>query len=177
MSLFDEGDTPEAQRPEPRPKRLAELSLRMHSANWNEGNGVVRLLAEATTAFEDATAGDGVQVGFFLNGRHVADVASDEYGMALLDDNLAAELFQDGNNELVVRVKVSPARRARCFRWRSRSPGCQRRHPKDAAWKSCRSKSTVLYRILGRAQSGYMPRQRLFLKVAQFLKVPRWHFF
>ena len=148
----------------------------MRSANWNEGNGVVRLLAEATTAFEDATAGDGVQVGFFLNGRRVADVASDEYGMALLDDNLAAELFQDGNNELVVRVKVSPARRARCFRWKPK-PRLPATTPQRCRLESCRSKSTVLYRILGRAQSGYMPRQRLFLKVAQFLKVPRWHFF
>ena len=65
----------------------------------------MRLHAEATTAFEDETVGDGIRVGFFLNGRRVADVASDEYGMALLDDNMPADAFHDGENELAVRVK------------------------------------------------------------------------
>ena len=36
MSLFDVGDTPEAKRPEPSRKKLAELSLRVHGATWNE---------------------------------------------------------------------------------------------------------------------------------------------
>ena len=105
MSLFGNVETPRAERPEPAGKQLTELSLRVYGARLEPEQNVVRLHAEAKTAFADGTTGAGVSVGFFLNGRRLSDIASDDYGLALFDGNVPADRFRWGDNELVVRAK------------------------------------------------------------------------
>ena len=75
MSLFGNVETPRAERPEPAVKPLTELSLRVYGARLEPEQNVVRLHAEAKTAFADGTTGAGVSVGFFLNGRRLSDIA------------------------------------------------------------------------------------------------------
>lgn len=105
MSLFGKVETPRAERPGPAVKSLTELSLRVYGARLEPEQNVVRLHAEAKTAFADGTTGAGVSVGFFLNGRRLSDIVSDEYGLALFDEDVPADRFHDGENELVLRVK------------------------------------------------------------------------
>lgn len=105
MSLFGEVETSRAERPGPVVKPLTELSLRVYGARFEPEENVVRLHAEAKTEFADGTTGVGVSVGFFLNGRRLSDIVSDEYGLAMFDEAVPADRFHDGENELIVRVK------------------------------------------------------------------------
>ncbi len=91
MSLFGKVETPRAERPGPAVKPLTELSLRVYGARLEPEQNVVRLHAEAKTAFADGTTGAGVSVGFFLNGRRLSDIVSDEYGLVLFDYDMPTD--------------------------------------------------------------------------------------
>ncbi len=101
--IFGEPETPPVQRlPE---RQLSDVTLTVYSATWNAERQVVRLHAEATTAFSDGTAGEGVLVGFFLNGRKLTELPTDDFGLALVEQEFPAEQFIAGQNTLVLRVK------------------------------------------------------------------------
>ena len=102
-SLFGDLETPQGNRlPE---RQLSELTLKVHGATWDTDRKVVRLRAEAATAFADGTAGDGVVVGFFLNSCRLTELPTDDYGLATLDHECAEAFFFEGTNALVLRVK------------------------------------------------------------------------
>jgi|GEM_PF-847668 len=101
--IFGEPETPPGQRlPE---RQLSEVTLMVYGATWDAERSVVRLQAEATTAFSDGTAGEGVSVGFFLNGRKLVELPTDDFGLAMLDHEVPDEEFVAGQNTLVLRVK------------------------------------------------------------------------
>ena len=101
--MFGEPETPPPQRlPE---RQLSDVTLTVHGATWNAERSVVRMHAEATTAFSDGTTGEGVRVGFFLNGRKLTELPTDDFGLALVEQEFPAEQFIPGQNTLVLRVK------------------------------------------------------------------------
>lgn len=125
MSVFSDLKTPAAKRPEPPLKPLGKLTIKPHSTlqqdkrspliPWIQGvldapTSTVNVCVEAKTVFSDGTAGDGVQVTFFLDGHRLRDVKTDDFGLALLNEPISAKLFtmNFATDELVARVKGFP---------------------------------------------------------------------
>ncbi len=123
MSIFGDLETPAAKKPAAAAKQLVELSIKPHVQMQADDRGkilvptlqalldpptqTVTVRAEAKTAFSDGTAGDGIQVTFFLNGKRVCDVPTDDFGIALLEHPIPANLFTMNwqVDELTARVR------------------------------------------------------------------------
>jgi len=122
VGIFGDLDTPVAKKPEPTAKQLVELSIRPHAQHYLDENKqiavtvvqalfdpptqTILLRAEAKTAFSDGTTGGGVTVAFFLNGKRLYDIATDEFGIAHLEQSTPANLFTRSylTDELTARI-------------------------------------------------------------------------
>lgn len=97
MSIFGDFETPPA---------ALDLSLKLHRAVYDPPSCTVQLHATAKASLSDGRTESGVSVAFFLNGEHFADVETDEFGLAVLSQDLPwAKFHADRPNELTARIR------------------------------------------------------------------------
>jgi hypothetical protein len=107
VGILGDLDTPGSNKPNLPVVQLADLSIKSHDhtapnsaaipvirAVLDPSTETVAVAAEAKTAFSDGTAKSDVVVSFFVNGSHVADVRTNEYGVAFLNQSIPVSHFR-----------------------------------------------------------------------------------
>lgn len=107
MSIFGDLETPATPKLVAPARQLSDFSLKVFGAIHDPPSNTVHLRAEAKIGWSDGTASDGMPVAFFLNGKQLPDIKTNDFGIAVFDQNLEKHFFanQGQENELIARIR------------------------------------------------------------------------
>jgi hypothetical protein len=109
--LAMEGGGSKSVAPPPKPAveapLVTDLDLKVHQAAIDAEAKKIFIHAEAMIGLSDGSSQPDVPVHFFVNGKPCIELATDDFGRAVLQTGLPPELFVVGTNELAVKVKGS----------------------------------------------------------------------
>ena len=105
MGIFGARQTPEGSAVLSAGKQLRDLKISFATGVVDPLSQTASLEVEVKTAFMDSTTGSGIPVTFFLSGNNIAEIVTDDFGIARLIQSFPASFFAASKNELTVRVR------------------------------------------------------------------------